>query len=193
MRTKGGFLYPNMKTPKQILEDKNAPATALLAVAIKKYGEDCFEWEPAVLKAELHKDYDCELSDLQSDKLQAAITVLTTDTYERDIKVFETINYLFNHQPDNLDELNPLEAEELICGMTEAYLIRGESIEFSPEVRVYAGKVFHDYGMHQPPTLFNQAIMQEQEGDDTEKNAALHELFSAKIKITEEYVKECTR
>ena len=181
-----------MKTPKEVLEDEKAPATALLVTAIRKYGNDCFEWEPLVLKAELQRDYDCEISDLQSDKLQAAITVHTTDMYEHSLKAFETLNHLFNHQPDHLDELNPLEAEELVCGMTEAYIIRGEPIMFSPEIRVYAGKVFHDYGFHKPPTLFPQAIMQEREGSDDEKNEALQELFNEKIKITEEYVKQCT-
>ena len=181
-----------MKTPKQVFEDEKAPASVLLVLATKKYTPECYDWEPAVLKAEIHRDFDCELSDLQSDKLQAAITILTTDLYESNIKAFETMNYLLNHQPDNLDELNPLEAEELICGLTEAYMIRGEQMQFSPEVRVYAGLIFHEYGMHQPPVLFNQAIMDEREGNDDEKNEALHEIFSAKIKITEEYLKKCT-
>jgi hypothetical protein len=180
-----------MKTPKQVFEDEKAPASVLLALVTKKYTSECYEWEPLVLKAELQRDLDCEISDLQSDKLQAAILVLTTDMYEDNIKVFETLNHLFNHQQDHLDELNPLEAEELICGMTEAYMIRGEAMQFSPEIRVYAGKVFYDYGMHKPPALFHQAIMQEREGNDDEKNAALQEIFDEKVKITETYLKQC--
>ncbi len=178
-----------MKSAKQVLEDEKAPAVVLLSVAIKKYGNDCLEWDPTLLKAELQRDFSCELTDLQSDKIQAAITVLTSSIYESNIAVFETINYAFNHQLDNLDELNPLEAEELIIGLTEAYLIRAEAIVFSPEVRVYAGLVFHSYGMHKPPTLFPYAIMQEREGDDKEKNEALQEIFSEKIRLIEEYFK----
>jgi hypothetical protein len=181
-----------MKTIKKILEDESAPATALLAIVVKEYGNECFDWDPTLLKAELQRDHDCEISDLQSDKLQAAITILTTDMYESNIAVFESLNYLLNHQHAHLDELNPLEAEELICGLTEAYVIKGEKMEFSPEVRVYAGIVFHDYGMHKPPTLFPQAIMQERDGDDTNKNEALEEIFNEKIKVTEEYLKQCT-
>jgi hypothetical protein len=181
-----------MKTPKKVLEDEKAPAIALLKIVIKNYGQECFSWEPPVLKAELQEDFDCEISDLQSDKIQAAITILTTDVYERSIKAFETINYLLNHQPDNLDEFNPLEAEELICGLTEAYLIRGEELDFSPEVRVYAGQIFYDYGFHKPPTLFPKAIMQEKDGNDDDKNAALQELFDEKIKITKNYLDLCT-
>jgi len=181
-----------MKTSKQVFEDEKAPASVLLVLVTKKYKQECYEWEPMVLKAELQRDFDCEISDLQSDKLQAAITILTTDLYESNIKVFETLNHLLNHQHDDLDELNPLEAEELICGLTEAYMIRGEKMEFSPEVRAYAGLLFHEYGMHNPPTLFPQAIMEEREGNDDEKNAALQEIFDEKIKITETYLKQCT-
>jgi hypothetical protein len=36
--------------------------------------------------------------------------------------------------------------------------------------------------------LFPDAIMQEKDGDDTDKNAALEELFNEKIKITKEYL-----
>jgi hypothetical protein len=178
-----------MKTPKQILEDQHAPPVALLALIIKNYGNECFEWDSMVLKAELNEDFDCDLTDLQSDKIQAAITVLTTDVYETHINSFETINYLFNHLQDNFDEINPLEPEQLIAGLTEAYLIRGEKFDFSPEVRVYAGQIFRDYGMHKPPTLFPTAIMEQKEGDDTEKNEALQEIFDEKLKHSEQYVK----
>ena len=181
-----------MKTHKEIIEDKKAPITALLWLITKRYGAECYEWDPAVLKAELNQDLDCEVSDLQSDKIQAGITLLTTTQYETNIKVFETLNHLFNHQQDELDELNPLEAEELISGLTEAYLIKAESLDFSPEVRVYAGQIFYDYGMHKPPTLFHQAIMRETEGNDDSKNEALHEIFNERVKAVEDYLKQCT-
>lgn len=181
-----------MKSHKDIIKDSKAPMTALLWLITKLYGHECYSWEPMVLKTELQTDLDCELSDLQSDKLQAGITLLTTDLYETNIKVFETINHLINNQHDELDELSPLEAEELICGLTEAYLIKAEKLHFSPEVRVYAGQIFHEYGMHKPPQLFPQAIMSEREGDDESKNTALQELFDEKIKVTEAYLKQCT-
>ena len=178
-----------MKTKKEILLDDKAPCTALIKLIIQEYGTECFDWEPPVLKAELQDDFECELSDLQSDKLQAAILVLTTDMFESHINVFVACCKLLNSHPADIDEFDVLEAEELICGLTEAYMIRGEKLDFSPEVRLYAGQVFYDYGMHKPPTLFPDALMKEREGDDSEKNAALQEIFDEKIKTTEEYVR----
>jgi len=180
-----------MKSSKTILEDQKAPAIALLSVVTKTYGSEAYEWDPMTLKAQLQEDYKCEISDLQSDKIQAAITVLTTDQYEGNIVVFETLNHLLNHQEKDLDEMDPLEAEELIIGMTEAYLIKAEEMNFSPEVRVYAGVVFYNYGMHKSPKLFPQAIMNESEGNDDEKNEALQELFDEKVKLVNDYLKQC--
>jgi hypothetical protein len=182
-----------MKSRKSIITDDKASTAALLWMITKMYGSECYSWEPTVLKAELQIDLDCEISDLQSDKIQAGITLLSTDLYETNIKVFETINYLFNNQHDELDELSPLEAEELICGLTEAYVIRAEELHFSPEVRVYAGQIFYDYGMHKAPKIFPMAIMKESEGDDSSKNDALEEIFNAKIQGIEKYMKQCTR
>lgn len=179
-----------MKSAKQILEDQKAPAIALLTLVLKAYGDECFDWEGPVLKAELQTDYDCEVTDLQSDKIQAASVLLTTELYENYINVFETFNYLFIHQHDSLDEFNPLEPEELVSGLTEAYLIRGENIEFSPEIRVYVGQIFEEYGFHKPPLLFPSAIMKEKEGDDTEKNAAMQEIFEEKINLIQEYLED---
>ena len=90
-----------------------------------------------------------------------------------------------------MDEMDPLEAEELILGMTEAYMIKAEEMNFSPEVRVYAGVVFYNYGMHKAPKLFPQAIMNNFDGDDDEKNAALQELFDEKVKTVNNYLEQC--
>ena len=160
----------------------------LLAIITKKYGAEAYEWDPMTLKTEIQQDYGCELTELQSDKIQAAITILTTTSYEDNIAVFETINHLLNHQEKDLDEMDPLEPEELIIGLTEAYIIKAEEMTFSPEVRVYAGVVFYEYGMHHPPALFPQAIMKETEGNDDEKNEALEEIFNEKIKTITDYL-----
>ena len=181
-----------MKTHKEIIEDPKAPVIALIWLVTRLYGSECYSWDPAVLRAELQEDLECTVTDLQSDKIQAGITLLTTDMYETNVKVFETLNHLINHQHDELDELNPLEAEEIICGLTEAYMIKLEDLEFTPEIRVYVGQIFYDYGMHKPPTLFPKALMHESDGNDGSKNEALLEIFNAKIERVTKYLKECT-
>ena len=91
-----------MKNKKQILKDEKAPVLVLLSLVTKEYGKECYDWDPLVLKAELQEDFDLELSDLQSDKIQAGITILTTDQYETNVPVFETLNYLSKEKENNV-------------------------------------------------------------------------------------------
>jgi hypothetical protein len=182
-----------MKTDVQVLTDDNAPISALLVIIIKKYGTGCFDWESIILRNELETDFDLKLTDLQSDKIQAGITVLTTDMYENDVRTFEVCSSLFNCSAQDFEDFEPLEAEELITAMTEIMLLKMEKLEFSQEVNAYAGEVFFNYGFCNVPKLFPTAIMPEGKPrvcDDLEKNEALQEIFEARIKIVKTYLDE---
>jgi hypothetical protein len=164
---------------------------ALLSVVIKKYGVECFEWESVILRNEIETDFDFELTDLQSDKIQAGITVLTTDMYESDIRTFEVCTRLFNSAAQDFEDFEPLEAEELISGMTEVMLLKMENLDFTPDVNAYAGEVFFNYGFCKAPKLFPTAIIPDGKPvtcDDSEKNEALQEIFDERIKTVKDFL-----
>lgn len=166
-------------------KDPHTPAFVLLSMVINKYGTACFDWEPELLRKELEEDYNVTFSDLQSDKLQAAITILSTDQIEEHWEAFETCCHLLNNEPDNFETFEPLEAEEIAHALPELELIKGAELEpilYGDEVRAYAGIIFHAYGMCQPPRIFPTAIMPTSvtQCDDTEKNEALEELYNAR-------------
>lgn len=174
---------------RQVFMDERAPASALLSVFLKKYGTEGLEWDPQLIRKEIEEDFDLVLSDLQSDKLQAAIMVLTTETFESQWPVFETCCHLFNNIPDDVETLDPLEAEELVAGICEATLIRHEKLQYSDEVRAYAGLVFYEYGLSKAPELFPHALLPEtQDADDAEKNEALREIFNAHLDNVRKYL-----
>lgn len=180
-----------MKTDKQILKDEDAPVSALISVIVKNYGVECFDWESVILRNELENDFDFELTDLQSDKIQAGITVLTTDMYESDIRTFEVCSRLFNNSSQDFEDFEPLEAEELISAMTEIMLLKMENVDFRSSVNAYAGEVFFNYGFCKAPKLFPTAIMPEGKPevcDDLEKNEALQEIFDENIKRVKNYL-----
>lgn len=184
-----------MKTDKQILKDGDAPVSALVSVVVKNYGVECFEWESVILRNEIENDFGFELTDLQSDKIQAGITVLTTDMYESDIRTFEVCTRLFTSTAQDFEDFAPLEAEELISAMTEVMLLKMENLDFTSDVNAYAGGVFFDYGFCKSPKLFPTAIMPEGKPiacDDLEKNEALQEIFDEKIKIVKDYLDKMT-
>ena len=83
-----------------VLKDEKAPAIALLSIVVQRYGVEAFDWQPEFLRDEIKNDFNVELSDLQSDKLQAAITILKTDLFETQWEVFKTVCHLLNNTPD---------------------------------------------------------------------------------------------
>lgn len=170
-------------TPLALLRDQDAPGTVLLAVALGKYGTECFDWEPEILRLELEDDFGLKLTDLQSDKLQAVITLYTTDQIESNWHAFNTACHVMNNEyVDHAVFDYPLEAEYIVGALPEIEFLRNEDgIAFSPEVNAYAGLVFYEYGCSKAPTLFPTAIMPAcVDSDMVEKDAALDELYRAK-------------
>jgi hypothetical protein len=177
-----------MMLPLQVWKDNDAPAIALLSCYIKKYGTEALGWEPAVARKQIEEDY-VKISDLQSDKLQAAITVLTTPYFESDWHVFQNCCHAFSNIPDSFEDFEPLDPEEIIVGVAEATMIRDEKLDFHDEVNAYVGTMFHNHGFSKSPELFPSSIMPKgPESDDTERNEELSELFDFHLERASEYL-----
>lgn len=181
------------ETSLKFLRDEHAPGSVLLAVALNKYGTECLEWEPEILRLELEEDFGLKLTDLQSDKLQAVITLYTTDQIESNWHAFNVACHVMNNEYVDHEVFDyPLEAEYIVSVMPEIEFLRNDEtgITFSPEVNAYAGLIFYEYGCSKPPTLFPTAIMPQcaVDADMTEKNAALEELYRAKKASFDSYM-----
>jgi len=195
----------------EVFKDEKAPAIALLSCVIKTYGVEAFDWEPEILRAEIERDFDMTLSDLQSDKIQAAVTVIASPFFQEQWEVFEKICHMFNGVPDEFDTANPLEAEEIAQAMADYYLLNYDDQEaehkpeqegmfedpsvFSDEIRAYCGRVFYEYGCHSAPTIFPTALLPDGvvPGDNTEKDGALKEIFDARLEYVTNYIKKLTQ
>jgi len=178
----------------QLLKDEKIPGFALLAIVTDKYGTDCYNWQPEDIKKSISDDFGVELSDLQSDKLQAAIIVLATDMYEYQWETFAVISHVLAGVCENFENVDPdeVEAEEVIRALAEVTLIKNaehEPLQFNDEVRAFAGLVFEKYGFSKPPKLFVSAIMPPfvKECDDTEKNEALQEMYDEATKFINQW------
>lgn len=187
--------------PIDVFKDQKAPGFILLGSVLKKYGMASLEYEPALLRDQIEKDYDLKLSQLQVDKLQAAMAVMTTDSFYEDWRVFEATCHVFCNEPIDTELVNPLEAEDIAVGLAEVTMIKNDvnddkdHLIFDDEIRVYAGKVFYDYGFCKAPKIFPTAIMPEKTGsseNDKEKNDALMELFDAHCEYIINYVERLT-
>ena len=171
---------------RDIYLDEKAPAFVLLTATLKKYGTEALEYDPELLRQQIDRDYDIKIPDLNMDKLQAAMTVIHTNSFYDDWRVFETCCHLFHNALVDASVVNPLDAEDIAVGLAEATLLKScvmddeSELKFSDEIRAYSGHIFWDYGLSTAPFIFRDAIMPHSPGsaaNDPDKNQALRELF----------------
>lgn len=143
----------------KLLADEEAFATTLLIVVIDRYGFDAIngpeQWHPKTLRMELEQDFNIELPVINGDKLNAAIDILTSDSFFRRMPVFvQYCNVLSGSHPD-FGSFDPASVLEIGWGITEGMLIADPEEEepFSEEIRGYIGKVVHDEGIKTPPDV----------------------------------------
>ena len=190
-------IMPNYDSVIQLLKDKSTPASVLFAIAFAEYGADLFDWEPEIVVLEILEDFGVELSAIQSDKLQAAIIIMSTDHFEWDWHTFNCCIHALNGEPFDYDCFYPVDAEQLAAAMPEVEMLTsnftGEGIKFSDEINAYAGFIFSEYGLFSAPAEFSTAQMPILEGEhymdsQLEKKEALAELFTAKKNKLNEYM-----
>lgn len=174
---------------RKILQDQNAPAYALLVILLKRYGLEAIDWEPELMRQTMESDYQIQLTELQHDKLQAAILVFSSNWFETSWRVFEHCCQLFSNQATDHGLLNPLEPEQIAIAVSEATLIKETTIKYDDEIRAYVGLILADWGCSKPPSIFPTALMPKTSGaDDSEKEKALKEIFDTHAAYVLDYV-----
>lgn len=184
-----------------LLKDKSTPASTLFAVCYLEYGPEFLDWDPQLLRLELLEDFGVELSDGQSDKLQAAVIIVSTDQFENDWHSFNNCIHALNGEPFEHDVFYPIDAEQIASAMPEVEMLRnnflGEGFVFSDEVNCYVGFVLSEYGLFNAPPEFSTALMPPLPGahessSQAEKYQALSSIYSAKKEKLTKYM-DCLR
>src|SRR4051812_19317451 len=73
---------------RQLLRDPDTFATTLLVLFVDRYGMEAMEWHPRAIAAQLADDFGVAVPAFTLDKLMAAITVLTTDYFYKNLSRF---------------------------------------------------------------------------------------------------------
>jgi hypothetical protein len=165
----------------------------LITAFLETNGTEALEWEPETIHFEIGEDFGVTPSQLIMDKLQAAITLLTTDQVYRYMEPFEEVVHVLNDDEADFTIIRPPTPEEIAWAMIESVLIAEPenplSEVLSNEVKFYIGQVFHDAGLyrtgeflpfvpsicgHDPPTEHPA------QKDEIE---ALHEIKHQRIRI----------
>jgi len=174
-----------------LLLSEEAFASPLFLIVMDQYGEEALQWAPETIRRELEDDFQLALPKESLDKIMAAISVVTTNFFYKDVTKFIEICNIFAGDDFQPDEFDPADADEILLGITEALFLwppddDAES-QFSEEIREYISQVLNEEGVVKPFDVLKLALDGDQSAkvdaeyaDDPEMYSAIYESQNAR-------------
>ena len=144
--------YPFKKSEAaKLLASDDAYAFVLMTILLPVFGDDLFTEDSAVLFADIEDYFDCHLSEESENRINAAITAMTTDLFFTNVNMFNAITLAFAEGdigdiPEGVMETP--DVGDMLWAVQEVSLLVGEPKEseefqsmFSPEVMSYVGNM----------------------------------------------------
>ena len=175
-----------------LLLSEEAFATPLFLIVMDRYGTEAMQWTPETIRMELEADFQCELPSISLDKIMAAITIVTTNFFYKDVGRFISICNILAGDNFNPDIFDPADPEEMLVGITEAMLLwppdeDKQDTEFSEEIREYIKQCLGAEGILQPFDALKLAFPADQSvnvdveyADDPEMYSAIYQVQQRK-------------
>ena len=111
-----------MTSPRDIMLNENATATAIFEAAKRLLGPGFLAWEPDSIWLEL-ADHDIDMDQTNRDKLMAASTLIQTGGFYWDAAAFENIAVAFNDLPIAPDAIQEASPAQVAWAVFEAELL----------------------------------------------------------------------
>jgi hypothetical protein len=158
-------------------------ASVLLTVFLDRFGMDGLSWEPNTITLEIEEEFDVELPQCVLDKLMAAISILTSDTFYISLPDFITFCNVLSGDTYRPDMFDPADSAEVAWGITEGLLISPPEEEqngpFSDEIRAYVGAVLDQEGIINAPDVLQIALRKANVSDAANQFSDDPEMFNA--------------
>ena len=142
--------YPFKKSEAaKLLASDDAYAFVLMTILLPVFGDDLFTEDSSVLFADIEDYFDCHLSEESENRINAAITAMTTDLFFTNVNMFNAITLAFAEGdigdiPEGIMETP--DVGDMLWAVQEVSLLIGEPKEseefqamFSPSVMSYVG------------------------------------------------------
>ena len=140
--------YPFKKSEAaKLLASDDAYAFVLMTILLPVFGDDLFTEDSSVLFADIEDYFDCHLSEESENRINAAITAMTTDLFFTNVNMFNAITLAFAEGdigdiPEGVMETP--DVGDMLWAVQEVSLLIGEPKEseefqslFSPSVTNY--------------------------------------------------------
>jgi hypothetical protein len=174
----------NKVIQRALLMADDSYATALFLVVMDQYGVEALNWSPETIRMELEQDYSCKLPKENLDKIMAAITIVSTNYFYKDVTRFIELCNIFSGDDFQPDEFEPADTGEILWGITEGLLLwppddDPEDTEFSAEIREYIRQVLNRDGILKPFDVLRLALSGDQSNKVDVEYADDPEMYSA--------------
>ena len=175
-----------------LLLSEESYATPLFLLVMDQYGQEALSWATETLRMELEQDFKVQLPKITLDKIFAAITIVTTNYFYKDVTRFVELCNILAGDDFQPNEFEPADADEMVMAMTEAMLLwpmddDAEDTEFSAEIREYITQVLGEQGILKPFDMLRFAFDGDQSSrvdsdyaDDPEMYAAIYDMQQSK-------------
>ncbi len=175
-----------------LLLSEDAFATPLFLLVMDRYGAEALQWTPETIRMELEDDFHCKLPSISLDKIMAAITIVTTNFFYKDVSRFISICNIFSGDDFNPTVFDPADPDEMLLGITESMLLwppdeDKQDTEFSEEIREYIKQTLSVEGILQPFDVLRLAFPADQSinvdadyADDPEMYSAIYQAQQGK-------------
>lgn len=127
------MVYPFKKSEAaKLLASDDAYAFVLIAILLPVFGDDLFTEDTSILFADIEDYFDCHLSEESENRINAAITAMTTDLFFTNVNMFNSIALSFAEGdigdiPDGI--LETPDVGDMLWAVQEMSLLIGEPKE----------------------------------------------------------------
>jgi hypothetical protein len=174
---------PSDKMMKSLWTSPQTFASILLTVFLDRFEMEGLGWDPNTITLEIEEEFDVELPQCVLDKLMAAISILTSDTFYRSLPDFITFCNVLSGDTYRPDMFDPADSAEVAWGITEGLLISPPEEEqegpFSDEIRAYIGAVLDQEGIINAPDVLQIALRKANVSDAANQFSDDPEMFNA--------------
>lgn len=193
------------------LSFQGALTTTLTTIILEHFGTEALEYHPETIIKDLEDEFDIEIPEINKTKINAGITLLTTDLFNNSLSGHLTLTLALNNIPVDPDVFVPSNVAEEAWGIIEAAAIDDESYNpdsYSPEIQEYIRLLLNYEGfVHVPKPLDaviksytppNLSVLQDPEmisillklkSDETD---AIERMVLIKLEILKEQLKDLT-
>lgn len=182
---------------RSLLLSEDSFATVLFLIVMDQYGQEALEWAPETIRMELEQDFHLSLPRISLDKIMAAIGIVTTNYFYKDLPKFIQICNILSGDDFDPTEFDPADSSEIMQGVTEAILLwppeDTPEESFSEEIQEYVRQVLQTEGVITPLSVLDWVTKGAQNidsswADDPEMYSAIYDSQQGKkSELEEEY------